>query len=846
MAAYIDKDILDKSTQMKRPIFTLLFLLFIGVQARAQSYCSPDSQWTTFEAILPSHVHSIDQTEVYNDELYILAHLTTGNGQDYELFKLDTVGNAWQSMSTFMSSCPIADMMHFGGDIYLSGGLCIFDLDPNADPSIRSIARFDGTQWHAVPQITDISLLGAIYDLETYNGELYATGFFEDSTGDFSGIARFDGTNWNSMGAGLGDNPTGSGLPNGHCLAVYDGLLYVGGEFETTAGPANKRIASWNGTAWGAVPSPNARVKSMVGTDTCLMVHAVDADTFGTEEIFELAYLQNGQWYSTGMQQSDDCSYLSLIEFNNEIFVCLEWASILNGNPNVTVAKYGTGTWVPLPEFNSINLSPANYQGRLLVPGAPPITSCGTTIDRLGVLCDTAHCGAISGRVYVDDNLNCQDNADPALPQQILTLAPFNTTISTDSSGYYSQLLPMGNYTINYQAPTWYSVHCPGNQISTTVLQGANSSGVDFALEATPNIQDIRVTLTQGLARVGFPTTLYITAMNIGTVPTTATNIDITYSDTLVYDSTNVTLNTLGGNLLNWNIGSLGVYEAKTCQVYLTVPPNIALLGEVLISSAQSITPDADATNDEDVVSTVVFAAYDPNKKTVEPVGDTANSAPGLIPLTTDEFTYTIYFQNTGNDTAFTVTLLDELNANLDASTLQLLSSSHIVEMNLMANNTVEFVFNNILLPDSTTNLLGSQGFVKFRIEPNAGMQDGDQITNYAEIYFDFNPAITTNTVVNTYNLAISIAQNEKQVYTIQAHPNPFSESTTISVQGTALANNRVTMQLFDIRGQLVRSFSGIAGEKHTLSRKELASGIYILSVSQGGEFLGTNKLVVR
>lgn len=831
---------------MKNPIFTLLLLFFLGGQVKAQNYCNPDSQWTTFETPLPTNVHSIRLTEVYDDELYILTYLTGGTGQDYGLFKLDTVANMWQTLSTFTSGCPINDMIHYGGDIYFGGSPCMFDLDPSIDPNIKSIGRFDGTQWYAAPQISAINQLGSVYDLETYNGELYAIGFFEDLNGDFSGVARFDGVNWNSMGAGLGDMVNGSNLPQGHCLAVYDGLLYVGGEFETTAGPANKRIASWDGTNWGTVPSPNGRVYSMVGTDTCLMVHAIDADTFGTQQIYDLAYLQNGQWHSTGMQQDDDCAYSAFTEIDNEIFFCVEWTATLNGNPNVNVAKYNAGAWVPLPQFSSAKLYPANYKGRLVLPGSATITSCGSTIDRLGVLCDTAHCGAVSGRIYIDQNLNCQDNADPALPQQLLTLAPNNTIISTDSSGYFSQLLPAGNYSLSYQAPTWYSIYCPSNQINATVVQGTNSSGLDFALEATPNIQDVRVTMTQVPARVGFPTALYVTAVNIGTVPTTGTIVDIIHSDTLVYDSANVTLTSPGGNLLNWNLGSLGVYETKTCQVYLTVPPNINLLGEYLNSSAQSTPADANPLNDKDSVSTIVSAAYDPNIKVVEPAGDTTNSAPGLIPLTTDEFTYTIYFQNTGTDTAFTVILIDELDPNLDASTLQVLSSSHPVEMNFKPNNTLEFVFDNILLPDSTTNLLESQGFVKFRIEPNAGMQDGDQIANFAEIYFDFNPPITTNTVLNTYNLAISVAENKAQHYTIQAYPNPFAESTTIMVESKALTNENVTLKLFDTKGQLIRSFSGVVGEKHILSRKDLDAGIYILSVTLEDEFLGTNRIVVR
>jgi hypothetical protein len=60
------------------------------------------------------------------------------------------------------------------------------------------------------------------------------------------------------------------------------------------------------------------------------------------------------------------------------------------------------------------------------------------------------------------------------------------------------------------------------------------------------------------------------------------------------------------------------------------------------------------------------------------------------------------------------------------------------------------FTFENILLPDSTTNFEGSLGHVYFQVKPRAGLVPGTVIENTAAIYFDFNAPIITNTTFHT------------------------------------------------------------------------------------------------
>ena len=62
------------------------------------------------------------------------------------------------------------------------------------------------------------------------------------------------------------------------------------------------------------------------------------------------------------------------------------------------------------------------------------------------------------------------------------------------------------------------------------------------------------------------------------------------------------------------------------------------------------------------------------------------------------------------------------------------------------------FSFDDILLPDSNVNEPESHGFVKFKVLPNKELAPLTTLKSPANIYFDFNPPITTNEVLNTIN----------------------------------------------------------------------------------------------
>jgi uncharacterized repeat protein (TIGR01451 family) len=186
-----------------------------------------------------------------------------------------------------------------------------------------------------------------------------------------------------------------------------------------------------------------------------------------------------------------------------------------------------------------------------------------------------------------------------------------------------------------------------------------------------------------------------------------------------------------------------------------------------------------------------------------------------------DWLTYTIHFQNLGTAPAFNIRVLDSLNANLDEQTFEVINYSHYNETTLQ-NHIVNFRFPNIMLPDSASNPSGSQGCVQYRIKPIPNLPVGAQIENTAHIYFDFNPAIVTNTTVNEY--VTTVKASAKNVENeLRISPNP---SNGVFYFGS---NTKVkSLEVFDCVGNLIMQKSNV----NNFDLSDFSNGIYFVRVN--------------
>ena len=208
---------------------------------------------------------------------------------------------------------------------------------------------------------------------------------------------------------------------------------------------------------------------------------------------------------------------------------------------------------------------------------------------------------------------------------------------------------------------------------------------------------------------------------------------------------------------------------------------------------------------------------------------------------------YVIRFQNTGTDTAFNILITDVLSNYLDITTIEPGVSSHPYALNIFGSNVLQWKFDNIMLPDSIVNEPASHGFLKYKIHQKPGNNIGTVINNKANIIFDYNAPVITNTVFNTIGNIDSITTNVPIIYddkfSVKVYPNPFNSTTTFEIVGM---NEPLTFELYNIIGEQVKVFTNITKNKLVISRENLPGGIYIYKISSKNKLICAGKLIVN
>lgn len=235
-----------------------------------------------------------------------------------------------------------------------------------------------------------------------------------------------------------------------------------------------------------------------------------------------------------------------------------------------------------------------------------------------------------------------------------------------------------------------------------------------------------------------------------------------------------------------------------------------------------------------------VVGAYDPNDKQGFPTG----YGPEHYIRPGQEVEYLIRFQNTGTDTAFRVVIEDVLSPHWDVESFRPGVSSHDYAVKFGGADTLCFIFDDILLPDSNVNLEGSIGFIKFYVDQKPGLPLGTAIENEAAIYFDFNEPIITNRTLHTLEenfLPVSTRNPHFERLRMNISPNPARDHAVLSLEGLNFRQGR--LRIFDARGRMQRQQAVFPG-RSVLQRGTLPAGIYHLELRLDGQPAAHMRLV--
>ena len=230
----------------------------------------------------------------------------------------------------------------------------------------------------------------------------------------------------------------------------------------------------------------------------------------------------------------------------------------------------------------------------------------------------------------------------------------------------------------------------------------------------------------------------------------------------------------------------------------LYISCEIDLGQQVCLNTTLEVDAECSAMEYRDDFCLQAIGSWDPNDKHT-----TDNSGMERSFFEKDDFIYyKINFQNTGTDTAFNIKIVDPLHESLDMLTFEMISSSHDLDFHFDDRDLI-VEFDNIQLPDSSTNLMGSNGYFEFRIKMDTAFTSNDTIFNRAGIVFDFNEPIYTNTVSTHLQVETSLSDQGDKKMTFVLNPNPARDHIRIEVKPY---RHTITFSIFDLQGNVVLS----------------------------------------
>jgi uncharacterized repeat protein (TIGR01451 family) len=519
-------------------------------------------------------------------------------------------------------------------------------------------------------------------------------------------------------------------------------------------------------------------------------------------------------------------------------------ASCNTCNDGIIVATAGGGSPPYTYSWNSSTTGGTNTLSGL-VPG---LYQCCVSDANGCFTCDSVAClgpgfQQVSGCVFYDYNGNgLRDSGEAAATNRRILLMPDSlTALSSTPSGYYSFYLTNGLYTDSLIPSAGWHTTTPA--VYPLNLTGSNITGLDFGLYPDQvNAGFATGCLFPPAPRCLSQRTYSLRIRNEGWGPASGI-ASLTIDPQMTLISLSPAADSVTGNTYYWHFDSL--LSGTDTYRYLTAL--LPAAGSVLQLSNRVMTYDSSGTavqTSSDSLIQTVLCSYDPNDKSVNPPGTII--APGaltsqLVAMDTP-LDYVIRFQNTGNDTAYTVVIRDTIDQGMDLLSLELDGASHPFTAGLDRNRVLTLTFENILLPDSNTDEPGSHGFVQYSIRPATGMPFSTTVSNTANIYFDANAPVITNTTLTLYD---AIAVIEDPPYSVPTYneffllPNPADGMFLVTFKDTQNGIHRVSV--VNLLGETVRDLGKVSGSSVPVSRDGLPSGIYFVRVDDA-----VKKLVLR
>ncbi|MFK7756921.1 MAG: carboxypeptidase-like regulatory domain-containing protein, partial [Flavobacteriales bacterium] len=440
-----------------------------------------------------------------------------------------------------------------------------------------------------------------------------------------------------------------------------------------------------------------------------------------TAEVENGACIFTGDSCSDGNSQTTNDIYLEDCNCLGELLGCTD-NSACNYNEN---ASSDDGSCIYAGDICDDNFTNANYN-----------ETCECAYHLIGI-------------AFEDVNINgIFDEGDIPLAEQLVEIEALGISTTTNDEGeFILEEVPLGEHTVSISYSDSWELYLTSSSQEAEVPQ-QTMDPIEFIV-TNSDLPEPSLEL-QVLNWLGLPCNspgFYVILLeNNGMFPVSGT-LEIELDNLLTPLQGFPQTDSINGQTAYLSFENLLAGNIELMAVEFNSPDETNI-GELIEST---ITASAWNNGELQVITTEtlteeVTCAYDPNDITGFPLGYTDEH----WVLEDTSMDYVIRFQNTGNAPASAVLVVDSLDQHMDFSSFVLTGSTHEVTADVDANGRVEFLFENINLPDSTTNEPESHGLVSFKVDFVDGITTGTELNQTAYIYFDNNPPVITNTTWHT------------------------------------------------------------------------------------------------
>ena len=400
---------------------------------------------------------------------------------------------------------------------------------------------------------------------------------------------------------------------------------------------------------------------------------------------------------------------------------------------------------------------------------------------------------------FDNENDGCDEN-DIAFPNLNFSITNENVSsnLISNQSGNYSIVGQEGTYIIQpiIENPNYFTV-LPSN-FEVTFLDQTEPVIQNFCITPNGNHNDLEVAIVPLLpARPGFDATYKVIYKNKGNTTLSGAVTFEFEDDKMDVISSIPIFSSQSTGLLTYDYTNLQPLETR--EILLTLNINspqespVVNIGDQLNFTAiiNPLSGDEFLFDNNSSLKQTVVGSFDPNDKTcIE--GTVVGSE-----MIGQYVHYVIRFENTGTFPAENVVVKDMIDlTKFDLSTLIPTSSSHSFVTRIAADGKVEFIFENIQLPFDDAN---NDGYVAFKIKTLPSLAIGDTFSNNANIYFDYNFPIETNTATTAIQVLGNSDFNLSDYMTL--YPNPVKNELNVSVKEMI---SITSINIYNSLGQLV------------------------------------------